>query len=71
MLKICLLLSIVLTIQVSRACDDDNNDEVEQLAAARQQSDEYFARAFGYNPDSWSSLYYPVNSRLPSGKQKP
>ena len=71
MLKICLLLSIVLTIQVSRACDDDNNDEVEQLAATRQQSDEYFARAFGYNPDSWSSLYYPVNSRLPSGKQKP
>ena len=70
MLKICLLLSIVLTIQVSRACDD-NNDEVEQLAAARQQSDEYFARAFGYTPDSWSSLYYPVNSRLPSGKQKP
>jgi hypothetical protein len=63
MFKIVLLISIVLTF--SRACDENHGEE--QLAIARQQSDEYFASAFGYTPDSWNYLYYP-NTRLPSGK---
>ncbi len=53
-------------LQVSRACED-NHDEEEQLAAARQQSDEYFANAFGYTFKPWGSAYYqpsvPGNSK--------
>lgn len=50
MLKItCLLLIVALMLQVSRAWDEGNNEE-EQLAAARQQSDEYFANAFSTLP---------------------
>lgn len=33
--------------QVSRACDDGNEEE--QLAAARYHSEEYFAKAYGYD----------------------
>lgn len=68
MLKVtCYLLTVVLILlQVSRACQD-NHDEEEQLAAARQQSDEYFAQAFGYTSNPWGSAYYqpsvPGNSK--------
>jgi hypothetical protein len=59
MLKIiCLLLIVALMLQVSRAWDEGNNEE-EQLAAARQQSDEYFANAFRYTSiNPWDSAYY-------------
>jgi hypothetical protein len=62
MLKLtCLLLIVALMLQVSRACDD--NSEERQLAAARQQSDEYFANAYGYIPNPWdSSSYYQPNT---------
>jgi hypothetical protein len=46
MLKItCLLLIVALMLQVSRAWAYEGNNEEEQIAAARQQSDEYFANA--------------------------
>ncbi len=57
MLKItCLLLIVALMLQVSRACGGKREEE--QLAAARQQSDEYFANAFGYTSNPWDSAYY-------------
>jgi hypothetical protein len=56
MLKFSCLLTIVLMLQVSRACNGHNEEE--QLAAARQQSDEYFASAYGYTPNPWGSAYY-------------
>ncbi len=60
------VLSVVLTLQASRACDGNSNEE-EQLAAARQQSDEYFANAYGFNPNNnpWSSPYYQPSARVP------
>jgi hypothetical protein len=58
MLKVtCLLTVVLMLLQFSRACED-NHDEEEQLAAARQQSDEYFANAFGYTSNPWDSAYY-------------
>ncbi|XP_046637991.1 uncharacterized protein LOC124316223 isoform X3 [Daphnia pulicaria] len=58
------LLSVVLMLQVSRACDKSNEEE--QLAAARQQSDEYFANAYGFNSNNpWSSPYYQPSARVP------
>ncbi|XP_046637988.1 uncharacterized protein LOC124316223 isoform X1 [Daphnia pulicaria] len=58
------LLSVVLMLQVSRACD--GNNEEEQLAAARQQSDEYFANAYGFNSNNpWGSPYYQPSARVP------
>jgi hypothetical protein len=59
MLKItCLLFIAALMLQVSRAWAYEGNNEEEQLAAARQQSDEYFANAFGYTSNPWDSAYY-------------
>lgn len=58
------VLSVVLTLQASRACDGNSNEE-EQLAAARQQSDEYFANAYGFNPSPWGSAYYQPSARVP------
>ena len=63
MSKIYLLLSVVLMLQASRACDGQNEEE--QLVAARQQSDEYFANAFGFNPNPWGSAYYQPSARVP------
>jgi hypothetical protein len=57
MLKFTCFLIVTLMLQVSQAWDDGNNEE-EQLAAARQQSDEYFANAFGYTSNPWDSAYY-------------
>jgi hypothetical protein len=58
------LLSVVLMLQACRACD--GNNEEEQLAAARQQSDEYFANAYGFNTNTpWSSPYYQPSARVP------
>lgn len=54
----CLLLIVALMLQVSQAWDEGYNNEEEQLAAARQQSDEYFANAFGYTSNPWDSAYY-------------
>ena len=56
MLKFFCLLAIVLMFQVSRACVGHNEEE--QLAAVRQQSDEYFSSAYGYTPNPWGSAYY-------------
>ncbi|KAK4011654.1 hypothetical protein OUZ56_020769 [Daphnia magna] len=52
--NVCLILVVVLMSQASRACDD--NIEEEELA--RQQSDEYFARAYGFTPETWNALYH-------------
>ncbi|EFX72897.1 hypothetical protein DAPPUDRAFT_325653 [Daphnia pulex] len=62
------LLSVVLMLQVCRACD--GNNEEQQLAAARQQSDEYFANAYGFNPSPWGSAYYQPSARV-SGYANP
>jgi hypothetical protein len=56
MLKFTCLLIVALMLQVSQALDENNEEE--QLAAARQQSDEYFANAFGYTSNPWDSAYY-------------
>jgi hypothetical protein len=64
MSKIYLLLSVVLMLQASRACD--GNNEEEQLASARQQSDEYFANAYGFTSNNpWLSSYYQPSARVP------
>jgi hypothetical protein len=56
-------------LQVSRACDKSNEEE--QLAAARQQSDEYFANAYGFNSNNpWSSPYYQPSARVPGKIRK-
>jgi hypothetical protein len=61
MLKFTCLLIVVLMLQVSCACGGKNEEE--QLAAARQQSDEYFANAFGYTSSNpWDSAYYQPNA---------
>ncbi|XP_057368742.1 uncharacterized protein LOC130689822 [Daphnia carinata] len=64
MSKFYLLVSVGLMVgQVSRACDEGNEEE--QLAAARYQSEEYFAKAYGYDPVSWNALYYPKTAQVP------
>jgi hypothetical protein len=64
MSKIYLLLSVVLMLQASRACDGQNEEE--QLVAARQQSDEYFANAYGFTSNNpWGSAYYQPSARVP------
>lgn len=61
MAKFCVLLSVLLMLQVSRACDGSNEED--QLGSARQQSDDYYANAYGFTPETWNALYYP--SSLP------
>ncbi|KAI9559207.1 hypothetical protein GHT06_015996 [Daphnia sinensis] len=64
MSKLYLIISVALMVaQVSRACEEGNEEE--QLAAARYQSEEYFANAFGYDPSSWNALYYPKTAQVP------
>ena len=59
--KFCLFLSAVLMLlQVSRGCEGTSHEE-EQLAAARQQTENYFAYAYGYTPNLWNSLFYRPN----------
>lgn len=68
MFKLSCLLTFVLMLQASRACNDGKNEE-ERLATARQQSDEYFSSAYGYTPNPWDSDFYQPSDRFP-GKQK-
>jgi hypothetical protein len=64
MSKCCLVLSVVLILlQVSRACQGRNHEEL--LAAdSRQQSENYFAYAYGYTPNLWNSLFYQPSLRF-------
>jgi hypothetical protein len=63
MLKLSCLLTLVLMLQASRACDGHNKEE--QLAAARQQSDEYFSSAYGYTPNNpWDLSYHQPIDRV-------
>ncbi|KAK4010419.1 hypothetical protein OUZ56_019561 [Daphnia magna] len=62
MFKFCLLLSVALMFQAGRACD--GNNEAEQLAAARQESDEYFASAYGFDSAPWGSSDYQPSARV-------
>lgn len=48
--------------QAGRACD--GNNEAEQLAAARQESDEYFASAYGFDSAPWGSSDYQPSARV-------
>lgn len=52
----CLILTAVLTLGISRACDNRNEDEEFQIV--RQDSEDYYARAYGYTPDTWNALDY-------------
>lgn len=61
MSKICLLLSVVFLIQVSRACDENNNEQL----AERRDSIEYLANAYGFAPNQWDPYYYQSNARVP------
>lgn len=65
MSKFCLILLVVLMLQASRACESDNEEEL----LVRQQSDEYFAKAYGFTTDTWNALYNKPSPRLP-GKRK-
>ena len=63
MSTICLVIlsAVALMLQVSSACNGQND---EKLDVSRQlQSDEYFANAFGYTPETWDALSYrPSNA---------
>lgn len=59
MSKLWFLLSVVLLIQVCRACDDNNEQ------TARQDSMEYLANAYGFDASPWDSYYYQPNARVP------
>ncbi|XP_046459992.1 uncharacterized protein LOC124206306 [Daphnia pulex] len=61
MSKFCLILLVVWMLQASRACEDDNEEEL----LVRQQSDEYFAKAYGFTADTWNALYNKPSPRLP------
>lgn len=65
-----LLLLTVLMLHVSRACEGRNHEEEDKFAAAsRQQTENYFAYAYGYTPNVWNSLFYRPNLRyVPAGK---
>jgi hypothetical protein len=63
MLKLSCLLTLVLMLQVSRACNGQNDEE--QLAAARQQSDEYFSTAYGYTTNPQDFSYRLPIARIP------
>lgn len=65
MSKFSLILLVVWMLQASRACEDDNEEEL----LVRQQSDEYFAKAYGFTADTWNALYNKPSPRLP-GKRK-
>ncbi|XP_046637997.1 uncharacterized protein LOC124316227 [Daphnia pulicaria] len=58
----CLFLLTVVMLQVSRACEGRNHEEL-KFAAARQQTENYFAYAYGYTPNLWNSLFYRSNLR--------
>ena len=69
-----LLLSvIVLMLQTSRACNEQN---VQQLASTRLQSDEYAYGAdgaydaYGYTPNPWVSSYYQPTAHVPGKNEK-
>ena len=63
MFKLCLFLCVGSILQVSRACDDGND---EHLTAARQQeSIDYLTNAYGLAPYPWGSPYYYQPSRVP------
>ena len=53
-------------LQVSRACDGDNEEEL----LVRQQSDEYFAKAYGFTPETWNALYDRPSPRLPGNRKQ-
>ncbi|XP_046638009.1 uncharacterized protein LOC124316235 isoform X2 [Daphnia pulicaria] len=60
MSTVSLILCLALMLHVTSACDGPN--EQQQLAASRQQSDEYFANAYGFTPETWSAFsYQPSN----------
>ena len=63
MFKFCLILLVVLMLQASGACDN------EEELLVRPQSEEYFAKAYGFTPDTWNTLYNKPSPRLP-GKTK-
>ncbi len=65
MSKCCLVLSVVLILlQVSRACQQGRNHEGLLAADSRQQSENYFAYAYGYTPNLWNSLFYRPSLRF-------
>jgi hypothetical protein len=60
-----ILSAVALMLQVSSACNGQNDEQTEQLEVSRQlQSDEYFANAFGYTPDTWNALSYQPSNAL-------
>jgi hypothetical protein len=60
MSTVSLILCLALMLHDTSACDGSN--EQQQLAASRQQSDEYFANAYGFTPETWSAFsYQPSN----------
>ena len=64
-----ILSAVALMLQVSSACNGQNDD---QLDVSRQlQSDEYFANAFEYSPETWNALsYQPSNALYSPGNFK-
>ncbi|XP_032783152.2 uncharacterized protein LOC116921066 [Daphnia magna] len=63
MSKFYLLLSVILALQASQACEGANQNEG-QVATGRQQTQNYFTYAYGYTPNLWNALYY--RPRLPA-----
>ncbi|KAI9559203.1 hypothetical protein GHT06_015992 [Daphnia sinensis] len=57
-----LLAAALLLVQISRACEGDNEG---QLVTA-QDPEEFYAQAYGYTPDTWNALdYQPASAGSP------
>ena len=54
----CVFLCVVLIVQVSRACNDGNDEQLAEAAAREQESVEYWANAYGFAPDVWILNYH-------------
>jgi hypothetical protein len=68
-----LLTVVVLMLQTSHACNEQN---VQQLASTRLQSDEYAYGtdgaydAYGLTPNPWVSSYYQPTAHIPGKNNK-
>ncbi len=62
MSRLCLLISICLVLQLSWACDD-NEEEEQLLAGGREDPEDYYAYAYGFTPETWRALYHQPTPR--------
>lgn len=54
---------LLMLLPISRACDDNEEEEQQSVDGRDDSVEDYYAYAYGFTPETWRALYHRPSAR--------